>query len=503
MREFCILKGKIKMMKFHNKIKSTINFQLLKKLTLSFLLLGHISASAMNLEDYLKAVQEKNKMFQSLNSSAQASYEKKISGDSALMPVLTLKRSFLNDKNPRPINVNAFVQYMNVSEYSIGIAKKFSTGTAFSANTALGKSTTSFLSNSTPIDVEQGNSSLNFGVSQSLWKDAFGTSTRLRWEREAHIESIEKTALRIQSQSVLMDAEIAFWDFIYAREDLKVKKSNLQKAEKLKAWMTKRVSNGLSERSDLVQIEALVASRSLMLSISKDDYEAARKKIATHLESSGNLPEFEARIGDERKIDNLVSGKLHKGRVIDWESFASVAESKLKNAVSREVSEGLKPDLQLKASYTTNGIGASSDENIKNLVKTDKATQAVALEFTYLLDGDVKSSVKNAALLDAQASRLKSERKVLEGESQWSELQRRWSEMTSKIKTTELISKLQNERARLESDKLEKGRTVTSQVIMAEQDAADAELNLIKLKAEHRKIEARARMFVVLEEEGT
>lgn len=457
------------------------------------------NASAMDLDSFLSEVQAKNKIFKSIEASGQAASARKLTGDTSLMPVLTAKSSWLTDKNPKTYTPTLVQTGMVGTEYSLGLAKKFSSGTGVSATASLGEGDIEI---NNGASTAQATSSLSFALSQSLIKDSFGASTRLRWEREAYVESLEKIGLHLQAQAVLIDAETAFWDFIYLREELAIRKANLERANKLHAWMIKRVNNGIAERSDLVQIEALKASRELQLSITQDDFLAAQKKLRDLLETSDSqkLPEMQGKLDETRTLKQLLARAEKSGEVMSWEAYAAVLESKAKKVVASEVQDGLRPDLQLKAMYATHAYGDTLGEAQRDIAKTDKATQAISLEFTYLLDADTKSSVANVAKMEATSTELKAQRKVLEGKTQWQELNRRLDEMKNKVKSAAAISRLQAERAKLEQDKLSKGRTVTSQVIAAEQDAAEAELTHTKMKAEQRKIEARARMFVVVEE---
>jgi hypothetical protein len=145
---------------------------------------------------------------------------------------------------------------------------------------------------------------------------------------------------------------------------------------------------------------------------------------------------------------------------------------------------------------TTNGITGAAGK----LTDTSLPTTNVILKLSWPLDSEVKDAVKNVAKKDALASVLKKERKILESETSWSELQRRHSELHKKIQAAKILMEIQKQKAFVEQDKLTKGRTVTSQVITAEQDAAEAELTLIKLFSEQRKLESQSNMFTSVQE---
>ena len=150
----------------------------------------------------------------------------------------------------------------------------------------------------------------------------------------------------------------------------------------------------------------------------------------------------------------------------------------------------------LEGQYKTNAYGESASAVSSQLGKSDRPTSAIALKLTWLLDGEVKEATRRSARKSALAAKLSSEQSLLESQNSWSEMLRRHGELSKMIEASDRISRLQTERAAVERDKLSKGRSVTSQVITAEQEAAEAELNLNKLRTEQRKLEARSRMFV-------
>jgi flagellar hook-basal body complex protein FliE len=89
---------------------------------------------------------------------------------------------------------------------------------------------------------------------------------------------------------------------------------------------------------------------------------------------------------------------------------------------------------------------------------------------------------------------------MIESESSWAELQRRYSEMLKQIDLAERISQLQTSRAKEQSLKLSRGRAVTSDVIISEEDASTSLLTVNRLRAEARKMEAQSRLFVRMTE---
>lgn len=113
-----------------------------------------------------------------------------------------------------------------------------------------------------------------------------------------------------------------------------------------------------------------------------------------------------------------------------------------------------------------------------------------------MFDTEVKSAQSSVARKETLAAELQSNRKKIESDVLWNELNRRYLELTRKIDAATKMFELQSALAKAEADKFNKGRSVTSNVINSEQDAEDAEHNLTMMKIEQRKLEAQSRLFI-------
>ena len=415
------------------------------------------------------------------------------------MPVLSLKGAWLEDKK-QPNFLGA--ESMNTTQYTLGLSKKFTTGTQISLNAQALGSENIGLSN--PALVAYGKyaqGSLGVAITQSLWKDFFGASTRLRRERDALQSQAEKSNYDLQQKQILIEAEAVYWDFIYLREEFAQRKASLERAQKIESWIRRRASDGIADRADSLNAQALVATRQFQMINSQDEVIANEKKVRSLLEmgETDKLTEISGEIDSKRDIKSKFKSAA---RVVRLDAYLSRLESKNQEVISRQVEDSFKSDLSLAGSYNTNSFeagGATSDAT-KNWTKKDYPTSTMSLTWTYLFDTSVKSAAQSSARKDAMASKLRSERKLLESDLAWRELIRRNEELDKKINALRSISSLQKERAKAEQNKFSKGRSITSNVINSEQDAAEAELTLTKLLAEQRKLESQSQLFVSLED---
>lgn len=482
-----------------------ININSIKRFVFSLILVfveishGVAVANSIGIEDFLILVTEKHKGIHAARLAKMAAFDRQLSGDLSLVPTLTLRDSILSDKK-QPNFYGATESKTN--QLSALLGKKFSTGTQvqLSANSYYfendGISSPAFSAYS---KYAQGGFAIS--LSQSLWKDAFGKSIRLRRAREAYVYDSEKAANDLIERQLIINAENQFWDYIYLKEELKLRRASLERALRIEQWMKRRFADGISDRADLLSVQALVAQRRLQLQNSEDEWVTSENKIRETLElnMSENLPELQGDLNSARPLENSFRGK---GRIQRLDAYLAEKELEVKRVVAEEVADSVSADLNFSASYSTNTYqpGLTHDDVLKNIGNRDTPSTNLSLSWTYLFDTEVKSAVKQSALRENQIAELRSQRKKIESENSWTELIRKNQELSKKIESALGISSLQTARAKAEQEKLNKGRSITSNVINSEQEAADAELTLTKLKAEQRKLEAQTRNYVFLAE---
>lgn len=460
-------------------------------------------ASATTLDQFLSQVRARNKSIQALERSREAATSRREAGDIELSPVLTAKVQSLDDQKPQPFGT-FLMERTKANEYSLGIGKKFSTGTQAQVTASATETTVDArdLSSPTPfgLSTTTANGALGISLSQSLWKDGFGAGTRQRRERERVVEAAERQSYDLQEKRLLIDAESAFWDHLYLQEELAQRKDSLERAKRIETWVRRRVSNGIGDEADLYNAQGLVAGRELQLLGTEDEIRASEQRLRDLMEI-GEAEKFLPLSGDldgARRLEQMAPGG--SGRRVRLDSWLAALEAKTRAIAASEVEEAYKPDLVLSGQYRTNSTEPTLSEATGNISDASTPTTAVALSFTWMLDGGLKNSARHAARAEALAASLRKERQLLESQSSWNEINRRHAELTRKIAAAGEASRIQTKKAAAERDKLSKGRTITSQVITAEQDAAESQLTLTKLRAEQRKLEAQGRLFVTVEE---
>lgn len=468
-----------------------------------FLLAWQPHSFAMTLQEYLKEVEKSNKSAQSLQVATETAELGKVAGDIELVPVLTAEAGYINDKSPLSQFALLGATESKTTSYSLGLGKKFSTGTKASVSASTYEVENAGISGPQAGQFQKfGVGSLGVGLSQSLWKDFFGHATRLRWERQDAATAAATGQFDLQKKILLVGAESAFWDYLYAVENLKIGQASFERAKRIENWTRRRVNDGISDRADLYSAQALVAGRQLQLVSIEDDMASAKRKVRDYLEYADDktLPELMGNISQRRSLSSMVDGNGGGNRVVALDAYLSSLDAKAQSLEAREAEDQLRPDLVLSGSYNTNSVEPDMNEATQNWTDTGRPTTKVGLKLTYPFDIGAKNAAREAARKKALAAKLQSERKLFESDSSWIELNRRYSEMSKRIESAEEVSRLQSSAAKAQTDLFNKGRSITANVINAEEDAGVAELNLARLKSEQRKMEAQGRLFVVIEE---
>lgn len=448
------------------------------------------SSMAMTLEEYLQTVKSKNKAFASLNASIESSNNKMVAGDVVLSPVLAAGYSLSSDKS-LPSSVG---DKRDVTEYSLGVSKKFSTGTTLgvSAKTDQFNNVTT-----TPGMDKYSTGGLGVSLQQSLWKDFFGAGTRLRQELDASVNQIETVNLDLQMRAALFDAESVFWDYSVADEDLHLKQSNFDRAKKMEQWTSNRVTNGISDRADLMNVKALAALREVQLVTAQDEIKTQEAKFREYLDLGANEP-TPAINGSLTQSHNYMSQIPKNKEMIKIDSYLATLQAKTKRIAADQIKDIYKPDLSLLASYNTSSYDREYNDMVKDISKTDRPKTFIGVNFTWMFDTDAKRATIDAADKDALAAKYAAERSMNLGKIAWSDLLRKYEVTLKNVVTLEKVAQYQRERAKSEQDKFTKGRTVTANVVLAETDAAEAEVNLLKAKSGLRKLEASSLLFIAL-----
>lgn len=453
-------------------------------------------AKALSIDEYIGLSKEKNPLLKSFQYSLEAADARTKAAEIDLAPVITGSYVKSNDKS-RPSQLGT---EREAEVYTLGVAKKFFTGTLVKLDAQTGE----FQNQGVlfPGFDQYSTGSVGITIQQSLWKDFFGGGTRTKISRLEKLAEVEKLSSELQSRLALYDVESNYWDFALAQEDYRLKKANLERAQKIDKWTANRVSNGISDRADLMNAKALMALREAQFIAAEEELKSQEVRLRDNLQLAENepTPKLNGDLGSARPyLINLIKMK----NVEKIEARIASLEAEARALVADETVDTLRPDLSVFGNYTTTSYDRDHQQAISDMTQDDYPKNAIGLNFTWVFEGTAKSATREAAKKDALASQLRADKKRSEGKNSWTELVRKYDVLKSSVLTLEKVANYQRERAKAEQDKLSKGRTVTANVVLAETDAAEAEINLLRTRSSLRKLEASSLFFIDTDSNST
>ena len=168
--------------------------------------------------------------------------------------------------------VGAAVAVQRGRRFDLYLSKAIPTGGSF----AIGWANTRSSTNSTFYFLNPAyDSGLTFSISQSLLR-GFGTDvTRAPIEVARRSREISRVQFEQVVIATVQAVDSAYWNLIYAIDNLKVKQHSLKLAQDLLDQTRTRVRIGTSAPIDIVQSEATVASRELDIIVAENQLENA------------------------------------------------------------------------------------------------------------------------------------------------------------------------------------------------------------------------------------
>lgn len=443
--------------------------------------------SAMTFEQYMDAVKSKNKGLQADELSVEAAKDRKAAAEIELSPVLSLGYAYNADKSLP----NMLSPERKYEGYTLGLQKKFITGTGFELKSSLAELEN--VNSVSPAFKNYTTGLLGVSLKQSLWKDFFGRGTRLKIKTAEKMSELEGLATQLKSLGSAINAENVYWDFVYAQENLNLKKANLDRATKLNAWTQKRVVNGIGDSADSYNSQALMALRQLEYAQALTDFKNAEAGLREKLElpSDQPTPAVQATIPLNAQID------LSKKKV-KADSATALLQAQADYYKAESSVDDLRPDLSVFGQYNYTSYDSTGNRQtaLNDITKSDYPQTTVGVNLTWMFETDAKSGLRTAAKKTALASKLNAEQKMKDGLLEWDSFSKQYVTLKQNISLLQQISDFQKKRAIAENQKLGQGRTITANVITAETDSAEAEVNLLRAQINFKKMEAASRTYV-------
>lgn len=460
-------------------------------------------AAPLSLQDYLEQVKAQNKGVKSSILSSQANELLAPEAQLLLAPTVFANIQVINDAK---LNAPLFVIYDSqlTKTFSLGVSQLTTFG--LSAKLHYDLSTFNYMNPSFLIPLGPLGGSIPFSIvnaspvlelSQNLWSNGFGRSTR------AQQEALEAKSLathfqdRFQAKATVASAESAYWRLALARQVKTVQEEALDRAKKIYEWNLKRSQLQLGDQSDVLQSMAGMQSRELELSMAVTEVRNASRGF----NSARNLDSEEV-TEELLPIDPELMKKVQppqrapfRDDVLAAKEISRAAAANSTMNVERDL-----PTLDLVASIALNGqqgttIFGDIPNAVSNSFTLNRPTETIGIRFSAPLALGLAGQARKGWRDETTAAELSYERKLFEQEQTWKDLITNYQDGKNQLELSEKLEKIQFSKLENERERLKKGRTTTFQVLLFEQDYLLAELTRIRSQANILNLIAQMKLF--------
>ncbi|MDE2059097.1 MAG: TolC family protein [candidate division NC10 bacterium] len=326
---------------------------------------------------------------------------------------------------------------------------------------------------------------LTLSITQNLLKN-FGVDVNTAPIKIArNNQAISVTQFRQQANQVITNVHNAYWNLVFAIENLEVQKRSLRLARELEDLNKARVRAGVAAPVEVTQAEAQAAAQVQNVILA----EKAIKDAEDQLKLIINFPD-----GERIWARTILPTNQPPFEVVPVNAEASIQEALEKRPEYaaqkltiqnsdlnlRVARNQLLPSLQLQGNVGLNGLNGSAGGDLDRLTSGDFTQWSAALVLTYPLGNrSARSAFIQAKLTDDQArvSLLNLKRQII---SQVREAVRRIEADVRRVEATRAARVLAEEQLRVEQKRLEAGVTTTFNVLSFQRDLAAAQASEIQ-----------------------
>lgn len=450
-------------------------------------------SAAISIDEIMKLAQAESELAQAAAKNIESIDLEIKSRDMVLDPILNSEIALLNNNQ----DAVTFARKANDRFVNLSLIKPFSTGTTFSLTGAYNNS---IYDNIGVRDT----GSWQFQITQSLWRDSFGRATNLRHQAEKAELISRKAQVYYDLQNYLVTLETMFWDLALAIKEEQIRKKNIEMGNELVEWTKKRSSYSAAEETDVIQAQTLVSQASIDLVNVKNQIINLQNRFKQYFPnlSFEDSKVDSANLQVERPLKNLIvqQGSLEVPQRLD--AITSNYLATQAELETKKVKEGLKPMVNLYASYGQNGISDTFPDTWGRALSVAHNATTVGVLVNIDLNRSLVNDREKAARLAAEAKSLQANMQNRISLIGWQELERQVKLLKSQSIEAERLASLQESKVIKERQRFKLGRSTVFQLVTYELDAANSALSKYRSLALLRKTESQARLFTNMQSES-
>jgi outer membrane protein TolC len=207
---------------------------------------------------------------------------------------------------------------------------------------------------------------VTYSASQHLLRDRGRAITMRQILQAENNEKISETQFETQLINLLVTAQKAYWDLVFAGEDLKVKQRSLELAQRTLNENRMKVEIGTMAPIDVVQTQSDVAARREQLVVSTHNTTAAEDQIKKMISSDNDPSMFLTKVRASESPRNPLAVQipgLQEAITVALENRPELRQAQL-DLTNRDIDVNYTknqklPLFDITATYTQNGTGGT------------------------------------------------------------------------------------------------------------------------------------------------
>jgi outer membrane protein TolC len=448
------------------------------------------SENYVSLEAYLNQVKNKHdgvKASESLLSSAHL-----VEREAELLtePVLFSSAQYINDSKQSP-----FFPYTKLmsTQFQFGVQEQTSYGTQ--AKLSYSYNNYQYVG-STPVTPMAYQTSPTLEISQSLWRNGFGSETGTQREIILANSEAQKFSESFRLKSYYFEAESSYWRLALSRVALQVSNEAFDRAKKIFSYSKNKSKLGLADQSEFLQASAAVEARRVDLRLAQEDEQsAARAFNSSRGLDSENVGENLQPLADFAAKDIAVKLKRQSNMQTRDDVRAAQEQSRASIANARLSQEKDKPTLEVFGQLGLNGLDTDAQTSVNQSLGSSKPTEVIGVRFNIPLNLSATSDASAGWRAQQVGAQYNLERKIFEQEKDWHDLNQKYDNALQRFEMYDKLVEAQKAKLTNEKKRHSSGRTTLVNVINFEVEFLVAQLGRLRTLSEILQIHAQLKLF--------
>lgn len=454
---------------------------------------GPLLAADYTEEQYVNEVMAVNKELQAAQEDIRASRIDEGQVDQQLAPVLNSTLALNQNRQQQQFSSPSY-ESANTLMANASIAQQTARGTSYKVGMEARQMQLNGI-NLGPgmprMDADIATLSPSIEVSQALWQNAWGRSIELQRSALSSATRIQEKQLEAMQVGKKLEARLAYGRVVFARERLQNAQESLVNAEKILKYVRDKASRNLAETSDLLQSQALVASRELELRQAQAEQDEAQVFFNSLRHKTGAVPE---RL---QSLKSIASTSRNGNLDVSHRAELAIYEEQLKaSSSSIELErEKTKPSFEVFASYSALSTREELINTPSGFASPYQPNTTIGLRLSMPLDRDLIERQLQASSVRKTATELRRENERINLQKELNSLLVKRKDSLATLAVAEKLEDLQKRKLANEQKEYRNGRSTTYQILMFTQDLASAEFARLQALYSLKIIDAQLRMY--------